>query len=318
MGPAAIQVDARPALRRPSGNFSRLGGETSLENDALTEGENDQLEAGSVLYLPLEQVVPNAKQPRSYFNEAEIESLATSISDSGVLQPIIVRRLVSLGGQGVSYEIVAGERRYRAAKRAGLTRIPAILKQLSDRDAFQLGLIENVQRSDLNPIEEAHALQRLVDEFGATHGEIARVIGKDRASIANSIRLLKLDSAVQQFMLDGRISAGHGRALLKLEDASLQRKLAEKIIAEGLSVRAAEQLSIDPTALGTIVPRVGRGKAKRSEKSPQVLELEDRLRRVLGTKVSLDIDETGRGSLQINFFSRAEFDRLLERLEQNG
>ncbi len=274
----------------------------------------EELPEGSLLFLSVDRITPNKNQPRQHFEQAEIETLSQSIKESGLIQPIVVRRLFSGSAQGVTYEIVAGERRFRAAKLAGLLKIPTVLRQLDDKEALELGLVENVQRSDLNPIEEALAFERLVTEFGHSHADIAKVIGKDRASIANSIRLLKLGHEVRELLIGKKLSAGHGRALLKLENEAQQVSLAEKILAEGLSVRDAERLASSPDSLTENTAPEALGRTKTKEKAPSVLELEERVRRVLGTKVSLKLSPSGKGELRVNFYSQSELERLLERL----
>lgn len=257
-------------------------------------------EFGSLRSLPIEEVEPCPNQPRRHFSEEEISELASSIEESGVLQPIVVRP--STGGM---YEIVAGERRYRAAKQAGLSRIPAVVRELEDKEAFLLSVVENVQREDLNPIEEALAYQRLADEFDDSTAEVAERIGKNRSTVANSLRLLNLDSEVQKLIQDGKVSAGHGRALLQLSDKAAQRRLALRVIRDQMSVREIEKL-------------VSSGKPQRTkkvvEKSPAVTELENRLRRHLGTKVSLEVARSGAGELRVSFYSEEELTRVLEQL----
>ncbi len=274
------------------------------------EVADEQAGEGQLLHLALDRIHPNKSQPRQYFDESEISALADSIRQSGVLQPIIVRRNKNLSSGG--FEIVAGERRFRAAKKAGLMKVPALLRQLTDRETLELGIIENVQRSDLNPIEAAQAYERLVQEFGATQEEIARSLGRDRVSIANTLRLVKLPADVQKLLVSGALSAGHGRALLMLEDPKQQSALAQKVAAAQLSVRATEQLA-SGKELETTAEKAPKRRVT-SPKTASVLELETRFRRALGTKVSLSVTKEGSGDLTISFFSRAELDSLLERL----
>lgn len=276
------------------------------------EDREEATQEGQLLYLSIDRVVPNKEQPRQRFAASEIDSLASSIKQSGVLQPIIVRRNKALPAG--TFEIVAGERRFRAAKQAGLMKVPALLRQLSDREALELGIIENVQRSDLNPIETAQAYQRLISDFGATQDEVAKTLGRDRTSVANALRLLKLPPEVQQLMIKGELSAGHGRALLMLSSADEQVALARRIIGEQLSVRTSEGVASGKGAPENNTPRTAqKGRASRS-KNPRVLELEARFRSVLGTKVSLELNQEGSGELRISFFSPAELESLLERL----
>lgn len=267
-------------------------------------------------YLLLDRVIPGSTQPRQHFSQEEISSLSSSIRESGLLQPLLVRRKGGETGPLARYEIVAGERRYRAAKLAGLERIPAIIKQLSDKEALQIGIVENVQRENLNPIEEARAYQRLIDEFGETQGNVAASVGKDRTSIANSLRLLKLSAPVLDLLSSGKISAGHGRALLMLSDQQAQIALAERIGREGLSVRTVEQMLSEPKQAAPAVenPKVRSITSARKRSGMDVSEVEERFRRALGTKVSLNLDPKGRGELTISFFSKEELESLLDRL----
>ncbi len=273
---------------------------------------------GGLVYLNIERLRRNHAQPRQHFAQEEIDSLSESIKQSGLLQPVIVRRRAGEVGPLASYEIVAGERRWRAAKAAGLQRVPALVRQLDDKETLELGIIENVQRSDLNPVEEAQAYNRLIKEFGASQEEVAQSVGKDRTSIANALRLLKLEPAVQQLVIEKVISAGHGRALLMCADAKMQLALAKRIENEALSVRQTEQLAkgleiADPTASK---PEKSKSKkpSKSSRKKPAVVALEERIRRVLGTKVNLELDQEGAGELHISFFSQDELDSFIEKI----
>lgn len=264
----------------------------------------------ALIYLPLDRLSPSLAQPRRDFNEQDLNALAQSIKSSGMLQPIIVRRKRGEMGSEAGFEIVAGERRWRAAKTAGLDRVPVIVRELGDREAFALGIVENVQRADLNPIEEAQAYKRLIDEFGETQQSIASMIGKDRVSVTNLIRLLSLDEFVRSLVAAGKISAGHGRALLMLQDTGAQQLLAKRIIEESLSVRAAEKMA---SAGATLAGRK-RERTRRSQQDPSVSALEERIRRALGTKVSISLNEAGAGEVKINFYSRAELENFLEKV----
>lgn len=270
---------------------------------------------GGLVYLALDRVVPNASQPRQHFAQDEISSLSASIKESGLLQPIIVRRLEGQSGPRASFEIVAGERRWRAAKQADLSKIPVIVRHLNDREVLELGIVENVQRADLNPIEEAEAYYRLVSEFGATQEQVAQTVGKDRVSVANALRLLKLPDTVRRMLIEGAISAGHGRALLMLPSAEEQRKAAKRINKEGLSVRALESyVAALKKGDSSLEKAPKKPKSSAGSKSPAELELEDRFRRALGTKVGLSMSKQGKGELRISFFSHSELENLLERL----
>ncbi len=251
--------------------------------------------------LPIEKLRPMAGgQPRQTFDEAKLEKLAASIKDVGVLQPLLVRPVA--GG----YEIIIGERRWRAAQRAGLLEVPVIIRErVTPEEAFEFALVENLQRDDINPIETALGYRRLLDEFRYTQDKLARSVGKDRSTLANSLRLLKLPDRVQAMTARGQLSEGHARALLALEEASAMLALAERIVRDGLSVRQVEVLA-------------RRGKAARPAKakpreSPAVRDLVERLQRTLGGRVRLN-HRGGRGKLELFFSSLDELDRLLKRL----
>lgn len=291
----------------------------SIEEPAVEapKGEPVTLEAPidpekTILFLPLSQVIPNENQPRKEFKEEELKELGDSIRETGLLQPIIVRKKAGEGEEEL-YEIIAGERRYRAAKIAGLTRVPAIMKEISDKDAFALSIVENIQRADLNPIEEALAFQRLIDTYGETQASVAQTVGKDRVSVTNTLRLLKLDPEVQSLISTGKISAGHGRALLMLENPVRQRALAKKVIDEALSVRALERMVQERTTPDANSKVAAKTPLQlKLERSSQ--ELEERCRRGLGTKVAVNLASEGQGDLKISFFSAAELENILERL----
>ena len=250
--------------------------------------------------LPIEKLRPlTGGQPRHAFDEAKLEELVASLKEHGVLQPLLVRPVA--GG----YEIIAGERRWRAAQRAGLLEVPVIVRHVGPDEAFELGLVENLQRDDLNPIEVAASYRRLLDEFGYTQDKLARRVGRDRSTLANSLRLLKLPERVQAMTARGQLSEGHARALLALDEASAMLALAERAIRDGLSVRQVEVLA-------------RRGKAARPAKakpreSPAVRDLVERLQRTLGARVRLN-HRGGRGKLELYFSSLDELDRILKRL----
>lgn len=249
--------------------------------------------------LPIERVHPNRGQPRKHFDPDHLAELSSSIKARGVLQPIVVRRL------GEGYEIVAGERRWRASQLAGLHEIPAIIKDFADTDVLQVALIENVQRQDLDPLEEAEAYQRLINEHQLTQDEVAQAVGKNRATIANALRLLRLPDQVLGMLADGRLTAGHARAVMQLEDDGAKQKLAEEIVARKLSVRDAEQRA-----------RANRkvdAKADTDAQSPAEMAVQERLQRKLGTKVRLH-HKDGKGRIEIFFHSLDELDSLLDKI----
>jgi len=241
----------------------------------LSELIPDPEESGEVLHVPLDKITFSSLQPRRNFEEDEdFYRLVDSIREKGVLQPILVRR-TNLG----FYECVAGERRVRAAKKAGLEKVPVIVKKLSDEEVLVIALIENLQRKDLNPVEEALAYKKLIETFGYTQEEVAQRVGKDRATVANTLRLLKLPEAIQQDLIDGRLSTGHAKALLSLGSEELMLKVRDTVIKKGLSVRETERL----------VKKLleGKSNSKNKEPDPDLLQLSEELSRVVGTKVEV-------------------------------
>ncbi len=251
-----------------------------------------------IIYVQSEQIKPNPFQPREDFNQQSIEELAQSIKEKGVIQPLLVRH------QGDNYELIAGERRLRAANIMGLKEIPVIVRDVSDQDSLELALIENVQREGLNPIEEAHAYQHLVDKFQVTQEKISEVLGKSRVSITNTLRLLKLPHEIQDEMKKGRISFAHGRALLEIEDANHQRRLAQDVISKGLSVRELENLikSVRPKS---IKRNMGQG-----QREPLVAILEEQLQHALATRVRIS-KRKKRGHINIEFYSSEDLQRIV-------
>ncbi len=254
----------------------------------------------------IEELHPTEGQPRRIFDDAKLEELAQSIRELGVLEPILVRKR-GTGG----FHIIAGERRWRAAQRAGLHEVPVFVKELSDAEAFEAALVENLQREDLNPIETARAFQRLLDEHGHTQETVAQRVGKDRSTVSNSLRLLKLPEGVLEMVEQGQLSEGHGRALLVAGDQNTMTKLARSAIEKSWSVRETEKAA---RFAADIAKAKEKGKdAPEPGKTANVRDLETRLARSLGAKVNV-ADRNGKGNLQIHFTSYDELDRLLERL----
>jgi ParB family transcriptional regulator, chromosome partitioning protein len=247
--------------------------------------------------LPVDSLVPNPQQPRKSFDPRALEELATSIRASGVLQPLVVRP------RGSQFEILVGERRWRAAQQAGLIRVPAIVREASDAEALELGLVENLLREDLNPVEAAQAYQRLLAEFGWTQEELAQRLGKDRSSIANALRLLRLPEPIQEDLRTGRLTMGHARALLGLPSAAAQLRLRERILAQDWSVCATEA--------GVQARRPGRPKARR--RPPDVEAVEEELRLALGTRVRI-VGNLLRGKIELPYTSAGELERIHGRL----
>lgn len=272
--------------------------------DALIPGAKQSI----VQSIPIDRIDPNPRQPRRDFDVESLTGLAQSIKEHGIVQPLVVRR------NGDRYELVAGERRLRAAEMAGLTEVSAIVGDFDDRRAMEMTLIENIQREDLNPIEEAIALKRLRDEFGLTQEELSSRLGKSRPAIANSLRLLSLEDEIQESVSRGTISAGHARALLGVTDSALRLQLHQEIVTKGLSVRQTEEL-VKRVQDGLHDPSVSRETPPPPPKDPNIAQVEDSLRRILGTKVVIK-DRKGRGRIQIEYYSLDDLDRILEILQR--
>lgn len=266
-------------------------------------------ENGRELMVKLALIEPNREQPRKDFNEEQLGELAESIKRYGILQPLLVQK------KGGFYELIAGERRWRAAKIAGLKEVPVVLREYSRQETMEIALIENVQREDLNPIEEALAYQQLVKEFNLTQEEIAVKVAKNRATITNSMRLLKLDEQIQEMLIQNLITSGHARALLSLEDKKLQLKAAKLILDGRLSVRETEKL----------VKRLAKeASSEKDEKKEKIRDeammiiyqnLEERMKSIMGTKVSIHNKDKNKGRIEIEYYSKAELERLVEMIE---
>jgi ParB family chromosome partitioning protein len=252
--------------------------------------------AAAISEIPVESISPNPQQPRKDFNDKALRDLAASFRQTGVLQPVVVRR------RGVGYELIVGERRWRAAKLAGLTHIPAVVRETTDAQSLELALVENLLREDLNPMEESEAYQRLLAEFGWTQDELAQRVGRDRSSIANCLRLLKLPELIQADLRAGRLTMGHARALLSLPSPADQLKLREEILAHSWSVRATEE--------GVQLKR-SKPARRQLRRSPDLAAVEDALRSALATRVRL-IGSERLGRIEIAYTSREELDRLAE------
>jgi ParB family transcriptional regulator, chromosome partitioning protein len=255
--------------------------------------------------LPIDQIHPNPVQPRVVFQAERLEELAASIRANGIIQPLIVR---SHRGQ---FQLIAGERRWRAAKLAGLTEVPIVIQDVAEPRMLELALIENIQREDLNPIETAHAYDRLRKELGLSQEEIGKRTGKDRTSIANALRLLNLPPEVQLLLAEHRVSMGHARAILGLSSAEEQVEVAEKTAAQGLSVRQVESLVQERTSDRT---NGKSGKRRETLVDPNVKAAVDQLERVLGTRVRIVELSDARGRIEIEYYSQAELDRLFEQI----
>jgi len=271
---------------------------------ALISVPEDSPSGGELIRIPLSRVRPNPFQPRKTFDPEELAELEASISASGLLQPITVRRA------GDAYELIAGERRLRAVTNLGWSEIPALVKDLDDRSSLVLALVENLQRSDLNPIDEARGYQRLVEEFEFTHQQIADSTGKDRATISNLLRLLGLPDAVVQMVAQGQLSAGHAKALAAMPGAAAI-SLAREIVAHGLSVRAVEERARGGPGGSDRKKKDGPAE-KPAKRDPAAAAIEDAFRKRLQTDVHLSADQDGKGFLRIQFYSHDDLERVME------
>jgi ParB family transcriptional regulator, chromosome partitioning protein len=255
-------------------------------------------------HIPILQIRPNPFQPRKEFRDEELSQLQASLDANGLLQPITVRPV------GNHFELIAGERRLRAATRLGWSEIPALVKDYDDKSLLTLALVENLQRADLNPIEEAEGYSRLIGEFELTQQEVASVVGKDRSTIANSLRLLNLPAIVRRLLQEGRLSVGHARALLAIPTERVMVDLAREVVAKNLSVRDVER-RVKQATIPTRQPNAAQDK-NGSARNAEIRRLTDRLRRRLQTDVVVDVDDKDRGHLRISFYSADDLNRLVE------
>ena len=285
-------------------NKEKLGrGLESLLGEAIGVESSEK-----IMRINVTEIQPNEAQPRKKFSEPQMESLVNSIREHGVLQPIIVRRT------GKGYKIIAGERRWRASKQLGIKELPVIVKSADSLKTIELALVENIQREDLNPIEKATAFSELKDNFRLTQEQIAKKVGQDRSTIANTLRLLDLPKEVQDFVSRGTISMGHARSLLSLKDPKKQIILSERIAKDDLSVREVEQIVSGSKAIADPANSpMGIKLTPKLIKSPQILDLEDGLRRAVGTKVSI-MERNGKGKITIEFSNNAQFESIVAKL----
>lgn len=265
-----------------------------IPEESVSNNEKDN----SINQVSINLIKPNSSQPRKYFEEDKLYNLAESIKEHGIIQPIILKR------QNSNFVVIAGERRWRAAKSIGLKEVPAIIMEdIDDLKLLEISLIENIQRQDLNPIEEAAAYKRLLDEFDLTQEVLSMKMGKSRTSITNCLRLLNLDVRVQEYLIEGILTEGHGRALLGIENENIQYELAQKIIDESLSVREIE----------SIIKSLKKEKVtKKRKESPFYNEIRDRLQDYFGTKVNLNSKNDKKGKIEIEYYSEEDLQRILE------
>ena len=273
----------------------------ALLGDLTEEPES----TGGLKTLPLHKIEPNPNQPRRDFDDEELEALAESIRQHGIIQPLTVREMPN-----GYYQIIAGERRWRAAKMAGLKEVPVVVKEFTDQEIVEISLIENIQREDLNPIEEAMAYKRLMEEFHLKQDEIADRVAKSRTAVTNSMRLLKLSSKVQEMVIADMISAGHARALLGISDEALQETTAMKVFDEKLSVRETEKL------VKNLVSPAKKVKTEKNTAEDAIYEsLEEKMKGIMGTKVSIQRKKNNKGKIEIEYYSRDELERIIDLFE---
>lgn len=314
-----VRVDVVSQVERPSGEVKKNDKVVELSNRAnrseSTDFEEKKIATNNLLpadelvrFVPINNVTPNPEQPRKSFNQQEVSELAASIKELGVLQPIVVRPL-----SNEEFQIVAGERRWRAAKEVRLAQIPVIIKKFSDKQALEVGLVENVQRSDLTPLEEARGYEELMKRFNLSQQEVADKVAKDRTTVANAVRLLRLPIEVQAFIESGAISVGHAKALLSVKEPKLQVALAHKVLKERLSVRDLERIVNRKVNLNTPSRKGAFGKSVNNEGEKQsTFQISEDMQRALGTKVRVVEHASGRGKIVVEYFSREELSRIYD------
>ena len=281
---------------------------TEMEDMKSSNPEKKTTEE-AVLEVELDLIEPNRKQPRKYFDETALEELAASLKTYGMIQPIVVKK------NGDYYEIIAGERRWRAAKIAGLVKVPVVIKKWEEGEAFEAALVENLQREDLNPMEEAESYQRLQEEFGLSQEKIAEKVGKSRSAITNSLRLLQLDPRVRNFVVENKLTGGHARTLLPVTDGDEQFELAEYVIEEGLSVRAVEALVKAHLEKAEKPAEKEEALSKADEREYRAIE--DDLKSLFSTKVKLKpLGKRNKGKIEIEYYSDEDLERLLALLKR--
>ncbi len=290
-----------PQADNPSRKALGRGLSALIPNAAPTPATEQAASGDALRLLPVERIHPNKGQPRKTFNEDALAELSESIQSRGVLQPIMVRR------SGDGYEIIAGERRWRAATKAGLREVPAIIKDVGDSELLQLALIENIQRQDLDPIEEAEVYSRLIRDYGLNQESVAQAVGKNRATIANALRILKLPPSILEMLGQGKITAGHARAIMTLDGDKAMEKLARDIQVRKLSVRDAE-------ARARQMKKAAAPDKKKTEQSSAERAVEERLMRALGTKVRL-VNRRGKGRVEIMFHNLDQLDDILDKID---
>jgi len=270
------------------------------DNRVETEEKSNSHVGDKVLYIDINDIKPNAEQPRKTFDKEKISELSQSIIEHGIIQPLVVRK------SGKHYEIVAGERRWRAAREAELSVVPCIVRQFSDEENMLVAIIENMQREDLNPIEEAMGLEQMISAYGMTQEEVSKSVSKSRPYITNTLRLLKLPEEIKALVSEGKISTGHARALITVKNKTKQEGLCKKIIKDGISVRDVERLASEE--------KKTRKKPLKRVKSPDTLNVERELKEIYGTKVTIN-SRGNKGTVELEFYSKDELNRLIDLLK---
>lgn len=287
-------LDALFADQAPTSNPQR-----DSENGNGSNSENE-ISENAVVYININDIKPNENQPRKTFDEEKIAELADSIKTHGIIQPLVVRK------SKVGYEIVAGERRWRASRKAQLKEVPCIVREFTDEENMLIAIIENMQREDLNPIEEAEGLNQMIKTYGLTQEQVSKSVSKSRPYITNALRLLKLPEEIQQLVVEGLLTTGHARALIPVENKKVQAELCQKIVNEGLSVRKVEEL----------VSKIGQPKKRSAKKTKNndTVNVENELKNIFGTKVNIK-DKGKKGTIELEYYSRDELNRLIELLK---
>lgn len=296
---------AAPKNRGLGKGLEALFSNSEIDTQEISVTKKEESEEKGISFININEIKPNQNQPRKSFNEEKLEELAASIIENGLIQPVILRKADK------GYEIVAGERRWRACRKAGLKEIPCIIREFTDEQNMLIAIIENMQREDLNPVEEAEGLNQMIVNFGMTQEQVSKSVGKSRPYITNALRLLKLPSEIREMLLANQLSAGHARAIAGISDTEKQIQLAEYAIKEGLSVREIEKIIKEENTPKKKISR------KKTEKSADVRKVEDDLKQIMGTKVNLN--QSGKkGKIEIEYYSRDELERLIEMLKSLG
>ena len=298
----ALFGDAEVTLQSRAEKNSK--NEDEKTEDPKQKVDKNERTGGGIDYIDINDIKPNSNQPRKTFDEDKLNELAASIEEHGLIQPLVLRKAEK------GYEIVAGERRWRAARKIGIREIPCIVRELTDEENMLLAIIENMQREDLNPIEEAEGIRQMIETYGLTQEEVSKSVGKSRPYIANSLRLLRLPETVRKYIEDGSLSTGHAKAIAAVSDEKKQIELAEVAIRDGLSVRQLEKLAQqDKSGVKT--------RSRVKQKTADVKRVEEDLKNALGTKVTLN-QKGQKGKIEIEFYSKDELERLIELLKKLG